>query len=74
MHRIYLTSWSPQQTPSGQMLNLEESVWPSSIQVLLYSRGQDRVALSNQGLSWRTGWGIWASSFPRVPQPPPNPE
>lgn len=43
MHRIYLISWSPHQTPSGQMLNLEVSICPGSVQVLLYSGSRERL-------------------------------
>lgn len=43
MHRIYLISWSPRQTPSGQMLNLEVSICPGSVQVLLYSGDRERL-------------------------------
>lgn len=43
MHKIYLISWSSHQTPSGQMLNLEVSIWPGSIQVLLYSGDKERL-------------------------------
>lgn len=49
--------------------SLDVSACPGSIQVLLYSgdrerlEGQDRAALSNQGFSWRAGWGLWAASF-----------
>lgn len=45
------------------------SACPGSIQVLLYPgdrerlEGQDRAVLSNQGLSWRTGQGLFAASF-----------
>lgn len=54
--------------------SLDVSVCPGSIQVLLYSgdrerlQGQDRAALSNQGLSWRTGWGPRAPGFLPGPQ------
>lgn len=50
MHRIYLTSWSPHQTPSGQMLNLEVSIWPSSIQVLLYPGGAGQSSVVQSGI------------------------
>jgi hypothetical protein len=54
--------------------SLDVSVWPGSIQVLLYSRGRERLegqgraALSNQGLPWKTGQGSGCptSSHPRA--------
>lgn len=54
--------------------SLDMSACPGSNQVLLYSgdrerlEGQDRAALSNQGLSWSTGRDLWAASFLRGSQ------
>lgn len=59
--------------------SLDVSPCFGSIQVLLYSgdrerlEGQDRAALSNQGLSWRTGRGSWAASFLRASQATSHP-
>lgn len=79
MHRIYLISRSPCQTIRPDVESLDMSVCPGSVQVLLYSgdrerlQGQDRAALSNQGLCWRTGRGLWAASFLRGSQATSHP-
>lgn len=78
MHRIYLISWSPHQTPFGQMLR----VWtcpsaqaPSGPAVpggRERLEGPDRAALPNQGLSWRTGQGLGIQLAPGLPGPLPS--